>query len=332
MSELRQNIATKEWVIIAPERSNRPDDFGKREKLPLPEMAYSDRCPFCAGNETQTDVEIMSVRDADNRWLVRAIPNKYPALTADGDLDYREQGTQRRINGIGHHHVIVEAPPHNTTPALMETAQVARILGVYKQLYLAVVKDPRVELVTLFKNHGLRAGMSQQHPHSQLVATPVVPANVRQRVELAIRYYDDHRTCVYCTMLAEELHSGDRVVAETQHFAAFVLYAALSPFHVWILPKRHQAAYALISDEEQADLALILRSVLRKIFVGLENPDYNFVIRSRDGQPRAVPYFHWYLSLVPRVSTVAGFELASGMHINTLLPERAAEFLRSVKS
>ncbi|MBN2358632.1 MAG: galactose-1-phosphate uridylyltransferase [Deltaproteobacteria bacterium] len=332
MSELRQNIATKEWVIIAPERSNRPDDFISRDRRPLPEVPYSDRCPFCAGNEAQTGDEVMAVRDGDGRWLVRVVPNKYPALTSDGELDYREQGTQRRINGLGHHLVIVEAPQHNTTPALMEAAQVERVLGVYQQLYLQAIGDPRVELVTLFKNHGQRAGMSQQHPHSQLIATPVVPANVRQRVELAIRYYDDHRTCVYCTMLAEELRSGERVVAESQHFAAFVLYAALSPFHIWILPKRHQAAFVHISDEERADLARLLRQVLRKIFYGLENPDYNFVIRSRDGQPRAVSYFHWYLSLVPRVSTTAGFELASGMYINTLLPERAAEFLRQVEA
>ena len=332
MSELRQNIATKEWVIIAPERSNRPDDFVTREKRPLPEVPYSDRCPFCAGNEAQTMDEVLSARGADGRWLVRAIPNKFPALTMDGDLDYSEHGTQRRMNGVGIHHVVVESPLHNTTPALMEAAHVERIVSVYKQLYLAAVKDPRIELVTLFKNHGLRAGMSQQHPHSQLIATPVVPAHVRQRVELAIRYYDDHRTCVYCTMLAEELRTGERIVAETPHFAAFVLYAALSPFHVWILPKRHQAAYAHITEEEQVDLAVILRQVLRKIFFGLENPDYNFVIRSRDGQPRAVPYFHWYLSLVPRVSTLAGFELASGMHINTLLPEQAADFLRKVEA
>lgn len=332
MSELRQNIATKEWVIIAPERSNRPDDFVAHEKRPLPEVPYSDRCPFCAGNEALTGDPILALHDDQQRWLVRAVPNKFPALTPAGELGYREQGTQRRINGIGLHQVIVESPAHNTTPALLDEAQIERVLGVFKQLSLRALEDPRIELVTLFKNHGLRAGMSLQHPHSQLIATPVVPANVRHRVDLAIRYYDDHRSCVYCTILAEELRSGDRIIAESPHFAAFVPFAALSPFHVWILPKRHQAAYVHISDEERADLAWILRRVLREIFFGLENPDYNFVIRSRDGQPRAVPYFHWYLSLVPRVSTTAGFELASGMYINTLLPERAAEFLRKVEA
>jgi UDPglucose--hexose-1-phosphate uridylyltransferase len=176
----------------------------------------------------------------------------------------------------------------------------------------------------------------------------VVPADVRQRINLALRYYDDHRTCVYCTMLAEELRTRERMVCESEHFACFVLYAALSPFHMWLLPKRHVSAFSEVTDAELRDLARVLRSVLGKIHYGLGDPDYNFVVRTRPGQAVDSPYLHWYMSLVPRVSTSAGFELGSGMFINTvstsagfelgsgmfintLLPERAAEFLRRVE-
>ncbi|MFH1808035.1 MAG: galactose-1-phosphate uridylyltransferase [Pseudomonadota bacterium] len=332
MSELRQNIATKEWVIIAPERSNRPEDFIRPRETGGTPVRHSESCPFCPGNEHLSPDEQCVLRDAEGQWLVRVVSNKYPAVSRGGELMYQEQGTRRWMSGVGLHDVIVEAPRHDLGLAQLEVEQLTRVLDVYRTSYLTAVSDPRVELVTLFKNHGVTAGTSLEHPHSQMIATPVVPAQVRQRVQLAVRYYDDHRTCVYCAMLAEELREDERMVAETEYFAAFVLYAALSPFHIWILPKRHHSAFPELSNAEMGDLALILRSVLRKIHKGLDDPDYNFVIRSIPGTPCQSPYFHWYLSLVPRVSTSAGFELGSGMFINTVLPEKAAAFLRSVEA
>jgi UDPglucose--hexose-1-phosphate uridylyltransferase len=331
MSELRQNIATKEWVIIAPERSNRPEDFIRPRRDVHPPPPHSDSCPFCPGNEALSPDEQCTLRDGQGRWLVRVVSNKYPAVARGGELVYQEQGTRRWMSGVGLHDVIIESPRHDQDLTQLEVEQVTRVLDVYRTSYLTAVSDPRVELVTLFKNHGLGAGTSLEHPHSQMIATPVVPSQVRQRVQLAVRYYDDHRTCVYCAMLVEELREGERMVAETEYFAAFVLYAALSPFHIWILPKRHHSSYPELSNAELVDLARILRTVLRKIRRGLDDPDYNYVIRSIPGAPCQNPYFHWYLSLVPRVSTSAGFELGSGMFINTVLPEKAAAFLRSVE-
>jgi len=331
MSELRQNIATKEWVIIAPERSNRPEDFAVREEKTSRPTNDVANCPFCPGNEHLTPAERGAIYDAEGQWLVRAVANKYPALSPEGELSYQENGTRRWISGVGVHDVIVENRDHHASIPRMELPQVERLLRLYRRCYNSVSQDSRVELVTLFKNHGAAAGASLAHPHSQLIGTPVVPADIRQRTNLALRYYDDHRTCVYCTMLAEELRTRERLVYETEHFACFVLYAALSPFHLWLLPKRHASAFSDVTDAELCDLSKALRVVLGKIDCGLGDPDYNFVVRSRPGHSFDSPYLHWYMSIVPRVSTSAGFELGSGMFINTLLPERAADFLRGVE-
>lgn len=330
MSELRQNIATKEWVIIAPERATRPEDFARTHGNGLKQVESIDSCPFCPGNEHLCPPTINAIYDRDGSWLVRVVSNKYPALAREGELDYSESRTNRRMNGVGMHDVIIDTPDHHRTTALLDEGQVENILKIYKSHYLYAVSDPRIELVTVFKNHGPTAGTSLEHPHSQVIATPVVPAQVRQRMALGQRYYDDHRSCVFCSMLSDEVRSGDRVVVESEHFAAFVLYAALSPFHMWVLPKRHQSAFPELTHAEIADLARVLREVLGKIHFGLDNPDYNYVIRSMPGIPHTVPTFHWYMSIVPRVSTSAGFELGSGMFINTVLPETAAEFLRRV--
>jgi UDPglucose--hexose-1-phosphate uridylyltransferase len=331
MPELRQNIATREWVIIATERAKKPQDFISPPKEKTENTPYSPSCPFCPGNEEKSREETFSIRDSSGRWLVRSTPNKFPALAREGEPSYRADGTRRWMNGVGLHDVIIECPEHHLTTALLDPVQVLRILQTYKQLFLSAVKDPRVEQVTLFKNHGAAAGTSQSHPHSQMVATPVVPSHIRDRVAHAMNYYDEHRECVFCRMIREEQTSEERIVLETDHFIAFVPYAAFSPFHTWLLPKRHQPSFPQASDDEMEDLARVLQAVLKKLYVGLDNPDFNYVMRCLPGAPRKNAFFHWYLSIVPRVSKAAGFELGSGMYINTSLPEESAQFLRNVK-
>jgi len=329
MSELRQNIATREWVILAPERAWRPDDFAHPD-APDPILVDNGPCPFCPGHEALSPHERCVVPDDNGGWLVRAVANRFPALSRDEGLEYGEEDSRRWMSGVGICDVVVETPEHDTCTACLDAEQLERVLDVYGRLFRSAAEDDRIELVTLFKNHGSGAGTSLAHPHSQLIATPVVPAHIRQRVERAMQYYDDHRACVFCQMLDDELAAGVRLVDETEHFAAFVLYAALSPFHLWLLPKRHQSFFTDVTAAERADLAVILRRVLRRIYKGLSDPDYNFLIRSQPGPPRTTPYFHWYLSVVPRVSTAAGFELGSGMFINTVPPEESAAFLRNV--
>jgi len=330
MSEIRQNIAIREWVIIASERARRPHEFIQKKKVNKDGPDYVETCPFCPGNEHLAPPEIFSLRDDRGAWLVRSIPNKFPALRAEGDLIHRDEGIKRCMSGVGFHEVIVETPHHSHATALMDDQQVVKILEAYKCRYLEALGDDRIELVIIFKNHGQSAGTSLEHPHSQLIAVPVVPQHVRDRMEEAMRFYDDHRRCVFCEMLTEEIKLKERIILESADFVAFTPYAALSPFHIWILPKRHMSSFTQIDETEMRDFAGILRKVLKKLYLGLNDPDFNYVIRSIPAPYGETSFFHWYLSIVPRVSLAAGFELGSGMFINTSIPEENAEFLKGI--
>jgi len=329
MPEIRHNIITRQWVIISTERARRPDQFASEEGLRVELPPRVATCPFCPGNEAKTPGEVF--RDPkDGAWRVRVVPNKFAALAADGQLVRMNVGIKRTISGVGRHEVIVETPEHNQTLARMSEDEVERVLRAYLARYHAVLADERVEQVTLFKNHGPAAGTSLEHPHSQLIGTPVIPSDVLDRLTTALQFYDDAGQCLFCTTLAEELDEGTRVVVEGQHFVAFVPFAALSPFHLWIFPKRHSASFGNIEPAELTDLARVLRALLAKLHKGLRDPDYNLTIRTAPKESDRVKYYHWYVSVVPRVTKMAGFELGSGMFINTALPEESARFLRGL--
>ncbi len=206
----------------------------------------------------------------------------------------------------------------------------ASILRVYKERYTLLSMDRRINHVTIFKNHGVDAGASLQHPHSQLIATPVIPSQVRHRLHEALRHYDDDGKCMFCHMVEREIEEQTRIVLKSEHFVAMEVFASATPFATHIFPLRHMATFGDISATEIADLARVLRSLLAKIYVGLENPDLNFTVRSGPSDYASARHFHWYVSVIPRLTRVAGFELGSGMFINTVLPEAAAEFLRNV--
>jgi UDPglucose--hexose-1-phosphate uridylyltransferase len=213
---------------------------------------------------------------------------------------------------------------------LLSDGHVASILSVYKERYNALSLDRRVNHITIFKNHGTDAGASLQHPHSQLIATPVIPSQVRHRLHEARRHYDDAGECMFCHMVEREVEDQTRIVLKGEHFVAMEVFASATPFATHIFPLRHMASFGDISDLEIVDLARVLRTLLAKIYVGLENPDLNFTVRSGPTEYSGARHFHWYVSVIPRLTRVAGFELGSGMFINTVLPEAAAEFLRKV--
>jgi UDPglucose--hexose-1-phosphate uridylyltransferase len=330
MPELRQNFFTKEWVIIATERARRPEELATHraaESVP----SFVESCPFCAGNESKTPPEVMRFpANQAEPWAVRVIPNKFAALSSEAQPTRGMQDVWRRIEGFGFHEVIIDSPDHSCCMALLPDAQVASILRVYKERYNLLSMDRRINHVTIFKNHGADAGASLQHPHSQLIATPVIPSQVRHRLHEALRHYDDEGKCMYCHMVEREMDEQTRVVQKSEHFVAMEVFASATPFATHIFPLRHMASFGDISTAEIADLAGVLRNLLAKIYVGLGNPDLNFTIRSGPSDYASARHFHWYVSLIPRLTRVAGFELGSGMFINTVLPEAAAEFLRNV--
>lgn len=330
MPELRQNFFTKEWVIIATERARRPEELAtRRPAQTVP--SFVETCPFCPGNENKTPAEVLRHPHSRNEpWAVRVFPNKFAALSSEARLTRNLQHLRRSVDGFGFHEIIVDSPDHAACMALLPDAQVEKILGVFKERYNALCGDHRINHVTIFKNHGADAGASLQHPHCQIIATPVIPSQVRHRLHEALRHYDDAGECMFCHMVEREIDDRERIVIRSEMFVAMEVFASATPFATHVFPLRHMASFGEITSVEIADLAHVLRMLLAKLHVGLENPDLNFTVRSAPSDYTEARHFHWYVSVIPRLTRVAGFELGSGMFINTVLPEAAAEFLRKV--
>lgn len=330
MSEMRFNPITLDWVVMAPERAFRPDDFhGEGAQHPA-RPAHRDDCPFCTGNESMTPGEIARISAPDGSWLVRVTPNKFSVFDPGCDLQRKKNGTFRSMAAAGVHEVVVEHPRHDLDLCAMDPAHLALVLRMYRERYRALRHHPLVESIVIFKNQGRRAGSSLEHSHSQITAAPVLSSQVIMRLQEARRFHELEGGCLYCTVLHEELLAEERIVEEGQAFVAFMPYAALSPYHSWIFPRRHQSAYDEISDEDIDELAGVLSRLLRRLKAAAGAPDYNITIRSAPVGEVSSGCFHWYLSVVSRISQLAGFELGSGTYINSMRPERCAELLRSV--
>jgi UDPglucose--hexose-1-phosphate uridylyltransferase len=227
--------------------------------------------------------------------------------------------------------VIIENPRHNRFLALMSQAEIASVIQTYKNRYCFLQSLKGIEAITIFKNHGPLSGCSLVHPHSQIVATPVVPYQIRRRADISREFFDVNGKCLHCTFIKKELKHQKRIVFETSHFLTFVPYAAPMPFVMLLLPKKHLASFDKISPNEIRDLALHLKVVLGKLYYGLDNPDFNYTIRCFPVKERGLEYFHWHIGIIPRLTQPAGFEIGSGIFINTMLPEKAARQLRNVK-
>lgn len=329
MPEFRQNFVTKEWVIIAPERAKRPDQLRSAEDERPPAPSYREDCPFCPGHEDQTPPSAYTI-EGDNSWKIRVVPNKFAALRPD-------QGTARECvgpflvaGGFGMAEVVIETPRHDASIEALPAQEVEEVLRAFRSRYLALAADPRINLVTIFRNFGPLAGTSLEHPHSQIIATPIVPPHVRDPWRQAQAHFDAFGVCGYCEMLKGEADQKDRVVLETEHFLAFVPWAGKTPFETRIYPKRHYASFSWISDREIGDLAYVLKETLLRLRVALHRPDYNFVIRSGSSGDESARHLHWYMVIIPKVTTPAGFEIGSGIYINVTPPEMAAGCLREV--
>ena len=331
MSQLRQDPTTKEWVIIAAERSKRPHDFVNVEAVPE-SFPHKKDCPFCPGNESFTPHEMLAYRSDGSPdgpgWWVRVIRNKFPALSPEGSVQRKEEGFFRMMDGVGVHEVVIESPVHNQLIPLMDDRQVEEILLGYRERYIALREDPRLKLIIIFKNHGRGAGTSLDHTHSQIVGTSVVPSNIRKKLEEAARHYDDHGRCVYCDSIQEEITAKQRIVMETDGFIVLEPFASRFPFETWIVPKKHEASFGLISMEDSKQFGKVLKQTLLKLYTKLNNPDFNFIIHSAPIKDEQEDYYHWHLQIVPRLTNPAGFELGSGIYINVAVPEEAAQFLR----
>ncbi len=330
MSELRQDPTTKAWVILAPERAKRPQQKPKTRRADeLP--SWDASCPFCPGNEPQTPEEVfrLPVSGQDSDWEVRVVPNRFAALEPGGDGTMLEEARLfRKRAGIGAHEVIIETPSHNTTMALMDYDQVEKVLIAYLERYNTLKENHQFKFITIFKNHGWASGTSLIHPHSQLVATPIVTPYFHRDFDIAHNYYVDIGRCLYCDLLDEELGRGERIVAHTEQFVVLHPYASRVPYETWIIPKKHCASFGLFPETYLAELARVLKDTLFCLYEKLDNPAYNYVVNSTITEDEEDPYYHWHIRIIPRLSTIAGFEMGSGIYISTALPEDTAKIMR----
>jgi UDPglucose--hexose-1-phosphate uridylyltransferase len=329
MPELRLNIISREWVVIAYGQGKSPEAF-VQTKVIKRQPDFLDTCPFCTGNEAKSDQEQYRIHDGQG-WKVRSVLNKFSKLSVEGERKRWNTDLKKNVNGVGIHEMIVESPVHSHSTATMPVEQLREVIRAYRERFVAIYSDPRVEHVIVFKNFGVTAGTAIEHSLSQIVGIPITPLAVRNRVEGAMRFYDETGECLICRTIQDELADGARVLVNTEHFMSCIPYAALSPFHTWIFPKRHSGSISGLTQEEMADFALNLRTTMAKISYGLGQPDYNYVIRSGNPAHERSEFIHWYMSIVPRVATASGFELGSGIYINPVAPEKSAEFLRNVK-
>ncbi len=332
MPELRRDPITGEWVIIASERAKRPIDFASHS--PGRDNQDIVNCPFCPGHEAMTPPEIMAFRHPGSQrnapsWWVRVVPNKFPALGIEGELNKTGRGMYDWMNGVGAHEVVIETPEHAKHLAFLENRQIEDVLWAYRARYLDLKKDPRLKYILIFRNYGRVAGASLSHPHSQLVATPVIPGVVSGELQGARRYTEYRDRCVFCDILRQEMDEGKRVVSENEHFVVLEPYASRSPFETWVLPKRHCASFAAIAAEEQTSFAAILGETLRRLHFCLDDPPYNYNIHTAPCDRDEESEFHWHLAISPRLTIAAGFEMGTGIYINVTPPEVAAEFLRA---
>ena len=333
MPQLRKDPITREWVIIATERSKRPSDFVVEDtRGSKPE--YVENCPFCPGNEEKTPPEVLAFHDGEAGpnspgWHVRVVPNKFPALAIEGDLDRSGYGMYDFMNGVGAHEVIIETPMHNKCMSSIEPAQAEQVWWAIRQRMMDLSKDRRFKYVMVFRNHGKVAGTSLEHPHSQLVALPMVPMEVRTEMEGADLYYSYHDRCLFCDMIRQELNFGQRVIVETDDFLAFQPFAPKFPFETWVIPKKHSRSIVDDAQELIPGFVNVLQDSLRRIGRVLNNPPYNYTLHTAPSETEKEHVFHWHLEILPRLTIQAGFEMGTGIYINATSPEDSAKHLRA---
>ena len=332
MPELRKDPIIGRWVIISTERAKRPSEFARE-----PARIKNGFCPFCVGNESKTPPEVLAYRPngaAPNTegWTVRVVPNKFPALAIEGDLNKRGIGMYDRMNGVGAHEVIIETPKHNLDPATVSLYQLTEALWAFRERYLDLRKDPRFKYILVFRNHGKVAGASLEHPHSQIIATPMIPIEIVNEEQGAQRYYQYHDRCIWCDMVQQEIEFGQRVVSQTEHFLEFEPFASKFPFETWLLPKQHEASFATAMTRERiTEFAGLLQDALRRIAKCLNGPPYNYAIHTTPCNREDSELFHWHMVIMPRLTIAAGFEMGTGIYINVTSPEDAARYLREIE-
>lgn len=329
MSEFRQDIVTNNWVLIAESRAQRPVDFKASPATPpsLPEVF--EACVFCPGHEAQTGDEIAHYPPSGD-WLVRVVPNKYEAV--GHILGKRSSEFYFSRPGIGDHEVVVTRY-HNKSTALQDEEMIDLTLRTYVDRMNELKQHDEVRYVHIIQNHGMQAGASIVHPHSQIFAIPFLPHRIHTELAGTRNYFATHGSCVYCEIILYELKEKERLVIDNEHFLVIAPYASKIPFELHILPKMHRASFQEMTISERKSLAHIFKTIFWRLFDRMKNPAYNYYIHTVPfaGSVESKTHddhqsYHWHIVVLPRVNVWAGFELGTEVYINVMPPEKAAKF------
>ena len=342
MPELRRDPVVGYWTIISTERSRRPVEYKKSRAAEDESL-----CPFCETREKQTTSEVFAVRRPGTKadgpgWDVRVISSKVPMLAKkEAPAARTSLGMYQAMDGVGQHEVIIESPRHKHDLDELSAADAEKVIGVYVERIRHLEKDGRFEYILLFKNHGHVSGVQKdviRHSRSQIVAMPIMPKRVKEEVASCEAYFNRRERCVFCDVLKQEAAEKVRIVAENEAFVCFCPFASRTPFEMWILPKHHSSDFSHMADAERPLLASMLRDSLVRLRQLLDDPPFNLILHtaphrtaSKEPRKQALPSYHWYLQIAPRMTTSAGFEWGTGIHINPTPPEDAAMLLRSAK-
>ena len=330
VSELRRDLVTGDWIVIAKKRAKRPHayisesaDAGAQPK---------EGCPFEDPQKFGNAKPLLVYRDTTSKdWVLQVIPNKYPAFAQIGDyITPRKRGPYEVIDGRGYHEVIITRD-HTKHLALFTKREAASLIRAYQERFQVFREDECVTYISVFHNHGRAAGATLSHPHSQLIAIPVVPADVRRSLSGSATYFHEMGKCVHCTTLEWEQEDHTRVIFENDSFIAFCPFISRAAFEVRIFPKKHQSKFDQLPPELYGDLGDALRISLWRLYNTLKNPPYNFFLHTAPLDGKDYPHYHWHIEILPKTAIWAGFELGTGIEISTLTPEQAAKFLREVR-
>ncbi|MCE9605731.1 MAG: galactose-1-phosphate uridylyltransferase [Planctomycetia bacterium] len=345
MAEVRRDPIVGRSVIIAPERAGRPQEF-----VDKPLVSRETYCPFCERNEAETPGEIAAIRNLgtsanDPGWQVRVIPNKYPALNGLSSADLEAADDSPPIAAaesdrfcssqpaIGRHEVIIESPHHLLRTGSLTESQLADVLRVYRDRMRAHRAAGRLRYVQIFKNVGEAAGASIEHLHSQLMALDFVPGAIVDELTGSREYFSRTGSCIFCDLIERESTADVRVVETTAEFTAICPYASRFPYEVWLLPRRHSQRFEDADDQlltaAAAGLLRVLKGVEKLLdSVGSGSTGYNYVLHSAPFDSSEADHYHWHIEVIPRAVKQAGFEWATGVHINPVPPEEAAATLK----